>query len=354
MNDRDDSEQVRFDEPVIPNPIVSEFVRGQRGATPPKSGASEARSILTDPRPVPATGRKPEFGSYLGLTRVIAGKSECWEARDRRSGHECFLKVMPSPTFPSEEFRAVDSAAYSMEVAGCNSWFNEQSKIWEQLKEPAPGSGSLVVPSDFFLHERRYVKVYPKIDSTASLSHSFVAKWDHKVRERFVRSLLFAVRELHSRGVVHSDIKKENVLIVERPAGFVARLIDFDDAYMSGSPPQILRGTPELFSPEALIHSYPEEFAEYAAQPLSCASDLFSLALVLHEVFSGKGNLPEWSGGGSDDPAQRALRGEQPMFESLGFGGDEFRARLKQCLRPIGNERPTVGYLMTALGLNYE
>jgi serine/threonine protein kinase len=338
----------------LAEPAPKAFVRGQQGGGSASPVSSGARPVVSDPVPVPTTGRKPEFGKYIVDKRVIGGKSECWEAHDLRTEGKCFLKIMPSPTFPSEEFRSVEPVAYATEVNSCNTWFGVQERIWERLKEVKPGSGSLVVPSDFFLHERRYVKVYPKVDSKGSLTHEEATMWDQVTRERFVRSLLFALHDLHSRGVVHADIKKENILVVERPAGLIARLIDFDDAYESGSPPSIVRGTPELYSPEVLRNSYPEDFAEFESHPLTCASDVFSLALVLHEVFSARGQFPVWNGDGSNDPAHRAMLGQIPAYDSLGFGSEEFRARLQQCLRPRPSERPSVEYLMTALGLNYE
>lgn len=330
------------------------YVRGQQGNETAKSTTTVTPTKYVDPAPAPATGRKREFGKYLGTDKVVGGKSECWEARDLRTGEECFIKVMPSPTLPSEEFRGVDPTAYATEVDSCNSWFETQERIWGRLKEAKRGSGSLVIPTDFFVHDRRYVKVYPKVDSKASLSHDLASSWDGSTRERFVRSLLFALHELHARGVVHADIKKENILVVERPAGLVARLIDFDDAYESGSPPSILRGTPELLSPEALVKSYPDDFEGFENQPLTCASDMFSLALVLHEVFSVKGRFPVWNGEGSGDPAHRAMLGQVPEYESLGFGSEELRGRLRQCLRPRVAERPSIEYVMTALGLAYQ
>ena len=353
MTSHDDDTTRASEEALTTADAPKPYVRGQQGGEPAKPKTDGTRPTYIDPKPVPPTGRKPEFGKYLGTSKVVGGKSECWEARDLRTGGECFIKVMPSPTLPSEEFRSVDPTAYAVEVDSCHSWFGMQERIWGRLKEAKRGSGSLVIPSDFFVHDRRYVKVYPKVDSKSSLSHDLASSWDGITRERFVRSLLFALYELHARGVVHADIKKENILVVERPAGLVARLIDFDDAYESGSPPSILRGTPELLSPEALVNSYPDDFAGFESQPLTCASDMFSLALVLHEVFSVEGRFPVWNGEGSDDPAHRAMLGQLPEYEPLGFGSVEFRARLRQCLRPRVTERPSIEYVMTALGLDY-
>jgi serine/threonine-protein kinase len=81
----------------------------------------------------------------------------------------------------------------------------------------------------------------------------------------------------HMRGVVHRDIKPSNVMI--RRNGEV-KLMDFGIAQVrdleSLTIPGMLMGTPSYMSPE-----------QVAGEPLDTRSDIFSLGIVLYEMFTG-------------------------------------------------------------------
>jgi serine/threonine protein kinase len=98
--------------------------------------------------------------------------------------------------------------------------------------------------------------------------------------------LLGALEVLHDNGFIHRDIKPSNVFIT--PHG--AKLLDFGlsrpgvgtsalaDAHESGvTMPGIVVGTPRYMSPEQLT-----------ADPLDGRSDLYSVAVLLFEMLSGR------------------------------------------------------------------
>lgn len=94
-----------------------------------------------------------------------------------------------------------------------------------------------------------------------------------------------ALEHAHAHGVVHRDVKPGNVMItstwLEGAAGWraqPAKLMDFGIASIAGS--ETGRG------PHAGSHGYVSPEQE-AGQPATPASDVYSLALVLFECFSG-------------------------------------------------------------------
>ena len=100
------------------------------------------------------------------------------------------------------------------------------------------------------------------------------------------RQLSAGLAAIHDKGVLHRDLKPANVMIDER--GDV-RITDFGIAAlaeeMSGQ--GAIAGTPAYMSPEQL-----------EGNGLTVKSDLYSLGLVIHELFSGKrvfeaASLPE-------------------------------------------------------------
>ncbi len=94
-----------------------------------------------------------------------------------------------------------------------------------------------------------------------------------------VSQLLQALAQLHAAGLVHLDLKPDNVL-VERGQGSGAapraRLVDFGIAARIGSRPDIVRGSRSYVAPEIL-----------AGEPVAPSADLFALGVGLAEIGLG-------------------------------------------------------------------
>jgi serine/threonine protein kinase len=90
------------------------------------------------------------------------------------------------------------------------------------------------------------------------------------------RQLCAGLAAAHNRGVLHRDLKPSNVMVDE--AGNV-RITDFGLAGLEEEirSEEIRAGTPAYMSPEQL-----------AGKELTVKSDIYSLGLVLYEIFTGK------------------------------------------------------------------
>ena len=85
-----------------------------------------------------------------------------------------------------------------------------------------------------------------------------------------------ALAEAHARGIVHRDIKPENLML--RPDGYI-KVLDFGLARRAGverEDDELALGTLGYMSPE-----------EIEQRPITAASDIFSLGVVLYELASG-------------------------------------------------------------------
>ena len=96
-----------------------------------------------------------------------------------------------------------------------------------------------------------------------------------------LRQVGAALQAAHRTGVVHRDIKPQNVFLTRHADGFHARLLDFGVARMAGgadtTKSNALHGTPAYMAPEQI-----------GGAPGDERSDLYSLAAVAFEALVGK------------------------------------------------------------------
>lgn len=95
-------------------------------------------------------------------------------------------------------------------------------------------------------------------------------------------ALCGALQHAHERGVIHRDVKPQNILVPDEPVGEgVAKLTDFGGARLDGE--DALTRTGDVLG--TLAYMAPEQLDGGLAGP---EADLYALALVLYEALSGE------------------------------------------------------------------
>lgn len=151
---------------------------------------------------------------------------------------------------------------------------------------------------------------------------------------RIAARLADALAHLHARGIVHRDVKPDNVLFTAQGE---LRLADFGVAARIGSRGTLGDGWAEL-RVGTLPYAAPEQWnaPESSTRP---AADVFALGVVLYELLTGR--LPWEPRAGDDDEAlARRIRSEAPVA----FGAAvpwPLRALVLQALRPQPEARPS-------------
>ncbi len=102
----------------------------------------------------------------------------------------------------------------------------------------------------------------------------------------FALQILAGLEAAHALGVVHRDLKPDNVFITPSTGGPVLKLLDFGIAklydtneYKKGlTRPGAIMGTPEYMAPEQL----------YSADKVDHRADLYSIGVLLYEMLTGE------------------------------------------------------------------
>jgi len=129
----------------------------------------------------------------------------------------------------------------------------------------------------------------------------------------FTRRICAGLAAAHERGVLHRDLKPANIMIDGRGK---VRIMDFGLAALAAEVQfgDIRSGTPAYMSPE-----------QKAGREVTTRSDLYSLGLVLHEMFTGM----RW--GKSESSLTEIVKDLDPTIERV----------ILRCLDPEPRKRPS-------------
>jgi serine/threonine-protein kinase len=151
----------------------------------------------------------------------------------------------------------------------------------------------------------------------------------------FALQILSGLEAAHALGVVHRDLKPDNVFITPSTGGPVLKLLDFGIAklrqtseYQRGlTRPGAIMGTPEYMAPEQL----------YAADKVDHRADIYSLGAILYEMLSGE--RPAYGDDAHQIVGQVAAGKVKPLTEHVPTLGAELAAAVHRAIDPDKNNR---------------
>lgn len=125
-----------------------------------------------------------------------------------------------------------------------------------------------------------------------------------------VGQILSGLEEAHHSGVIHADLKSDNVVVEHRRGGWdLVKVVDFGIARLVGAPRaqeeearRTICGTPEYMAPELI-----------SGEDATVASDLYAVGTVLYEILVGE---TPFVGGSTLDVLRRQLR-QEPVLPTL-------------------------------------
>lgn len=272
------------------------------------------------------------IGPYQLLTELStrdAGTSRWGFAT--RDGIEYFIKQHTSPRYPMPGSGSEAVMQRRMDV--CRAFEQRKQRLKRELHAVA-SDGTIVNVHDVFRVDASYYTITPKID-VAGLSAPEIARLTFQDRRVMMATAANALAALHTRRIVHADVKLTNVLVRRTERSYAARLIDFDSAYFEDDvpAPDAYGGTPEYFSPEALLYLQ----GKSTAIP-GTSVDVFALGLIFCEWITTR--KPATTAVGARSVAEGLINGGSPVTPTT--GSDELDAMLAAMLDVDPAARPTM------------
>jgi serine/threonine protein kinase len=159
--------------------------------------------------------------------------------------------------------------------------------------------------------------------------------------------LIDAVEAAHAAGVIHRDIKPDNLLLTKDPTADqtkvpTLKIVDFGIAKLAGSGGKtatgMMLGTPAYMAPEQVA----------GRPPASTATDVFAIGEVIYELLTGTRAYPAAA---IHETVRAKLRGDLPPLKLPADtpGEAELLDLVKRCLASKPQERPPLAEVRKVL-----
>lgn len=266
---------------------------------------------------------------------TIGNNSVAYAAMDT-SGRKVFFKAYQSPSIRVK-------------------WYKPFIEHQKEMKTRIEGSSCRQFCYQFlggFEHGRKFHQVFEFLDKSHSLqkildrikSHPAEVTWPS--RELMAKVLVAGISQLHAAGVVHADLKPDNIMLIEDTSiamRYRLKIIDMDFSFFTDKKApwdghEGYFGTPGYMSPEH--HKVPVP-----------VSDVFTLGIILYQLL-GPGHPYPFDDNEKILAAYQEYTVEKPKLAgapSPPANADDISAVVHRCLHPDPMQRPSAAELHKAL-----
>jgi eukaryotic-like serine/threonine-protein kinase len=224
------------------------------------------------------------INGYLLTTDAQNGGGQCEWAFAKKDGEAFFIKRFLRPTYPVEGSPGSQKTKADKR-ARSEAFERQQRQVMRKLGEISGEGGNLVVTRAFFRDGPHFYKVTLKVDVTR-IGPEQIAALPRDGRILIMLTAAKSLETLHRAGLVHGDVKPDNLLVKALPGGGHAiKVIDFDNCFPVNhpAPADQLVGDMAFYSPELYLY----HVGEGRGDVLDDKNDVFALGLVFWQYLTG-------------------------------------------------------------------
>ena len=195
-----------------------------------------------------------------------------------KNGKEYFIKQLINPVYPLDK-SIMSEELFQQRRNHCSQYEAKFKNFFGLINKAS--RGNLVRITEFFRCGSRYYLISEKVEGK-SPSMEYIAALDEGKKLLLLKSVAHCFYDLHSVGIIHSDVKPNNILVKATKNGnYVAKLIDFDSGFIKGDAinNKELGGELTYLAPETFLGIYGEDVHPDEK------SDIFGLGLMFHEYY---------------------------------------------------------------------
>ena len=214
--------------------------------------------------------RKPFSSENAGFCRWAIGE---------KHGRAYFIKEFLSPKYPADDC-GLSEKTIAKKRAECEKFYNRKAKLYQAIQQCR--TGNVVIIQDFFREGSKYYVVTEQVKAE-NLSLSQIAALPENKKMTLIRAILYSFSVLHSKAIVHSDVKPDNILVKRTENGFyTGKIIDFDASFLETEAPEEIAGDQVYLAPETRRRMMEEPVS------VTAKADIFALGILFHQYWCGE------------------------------------------------------------------
>ena len=197
-------------------------------------------------------------------------------AKDDR---QWFLKELMNPVYPPDHSPHSDETRRKLR-ARCHAWQADTVRRYEAINRASDGN---IVRIEAFFRWGSHYYIASRRVATQGDFDAVVAKCDAGQRLQLCLVLAHALMRLHNAGIVHADLKPDNLLPERTPDGSITlKLVDFEGSFFEREGTEEVNGDQVYFAPETVRFMQGDPDARPRRK-----SDVFAAGLIFHRILTG-------------------------------------------------------------------
>lgn len=202
-----------------------------------------------------------------------------------RGGKKYFLKKYTKFVLPTDD-GMFDAKTIQVKKRDFDDFVKIRKKVIARISPIAGPGGNIIIPCDNFVDGIHYYEATEFIDGVIPDEEvtAFFSGMSDDEKMLMMKTAAGALSAVHSSGIIHSDLKLKNIIVVKNSRdNFVAKLIDFDSSYPDDEK-KYIGGDDVYCSTELAQYSNSEDDEEMSelVKKISNKTDIFSLGVCFH------------------------------------------------------------------------